>query len=98
MTMTLMMPQRLLRMRQQSPQLMRLCSSTQFSPVNILKEGSDPELKSAEEYPDYLQTLHQPQPTLAQLERMTERTMKEEDRFIKLINRMRIKANNTSRS
>lgn len=76
----------------------RLFSSGKFSPVNILKEGTDPELKSAEEYPEYLQNLHKPLPTLAQLERITERTMEEEDRFIKLINRMRIKANNTSRS
>lgn len=72
--------------------------STEVSPVNILKEGKDPELKSTEEYPEWLQASHLPLKTFAQLERLDTREDMEEDRFIKLINRQRIKARNLSRS
>ena len=73
----------------------RLYFSTEAtSPVNIHKDGNDPVLKTNEEYPEWMHTIHQPLKTFGQLERMEKLDMEDEDRFIKLINRQRIKARN----
>ncbi|KAF0685967.1 Aste57867_22219 [Aphanomyces stellatus] len=74
---------------------------TKYAPVNILKDGSHPELKAREEYPAWLYTLLEPQQTLGELERKgydSLETMDEKRRLIKLSYRKAIKEKNTSKS
>lgn len=66
-------------------------------PVNILKDESDPVLKSISEYPEWVQMLHKKQIGLGELQRKDEkRTDDENTRYIKLMNRKFIKESNQS--
>ncbi|OQS07600.1 hypothetical protein THRCLA_20105 [Thraustotheca clavata] len=74
---------------------------TKYAPVNILKDGAHPELKAREEYPEWLFTLLEPQPTLGELERKgydSLETMEEKRRLITLSYRRAIKEKNASKS
>ncbi|ETW10084.1 hypothetical protein H310_00470 [Aphanomyces invadans] len=74
---------------------------TKYAPVNILKDGTHPELKPREEYPEWLFTLLDPKPTLGELERKgydNLETMEDKRRLIKLSYRKAIKEKNNSKS
>ncbi|OQR98454.1 hypothetical protein ACHHYP_08621 [Achlya hypogyna] len=74
---------------------------TKYAPVNILKDGTHPELKPREEYPEWLYTLLDPKPTLGELERKgydNLETMEEKRRLITLSYRKAIKEKNASKS
>ena len=68
-------------------------------PVNILKDGADPPLKPIEEYPEWIKTLGATGKTKAELLRMEDdqRTMDDDARLLKLVNRERIKELNESK-
>ncbi|CAK4076792.1 unnamed protein product [Aphanomyces euteiches] len=74
---------------------------TKYAPVNILKDGSHPELKPREEYPEWLFTLLEPKPTLGELERKgydNLESLEDKRRLIKLSYRRAIKEKNTSKA
>ncbi|GBG84401.1 hypothetical protein CBR_g38683 [Chara braunii] len=64
--------------------------------ANIMKDGSDPPLKDDSEYPDWLWTLLDKQPTLSELQRKDIDAMEEKEimRLLKLDNRKKIKEEN----
>ncbi|KAL6769026.1 MRPL54 [Auxenochlorella protothecoides x Auxenochlorella symbiontica] len=68
--------------------------------VNILKNGTDPALKSDEELPAWLWELAQPEKPLTELQRheFTELQSEEQRRWVKLETRAGIKANNVLKS
>ncbi|KFM24475.1 hypothetical protein F751_3193 [Auxenochlorella protothecoides] len=68
--------------------------------VNILKNGTDPALKSDEELPAWLWELAQPEKPLTELQRheFTELQPEEQRRWVKLETRAGIKANNVLKS
>lgn len=75
------------------------CSYRNFSttiPINIFKEGTDPELQDVSSYPECFHNLHASGKTLTELLRMDEdmRSMEEEQRLLKLYNRHRIREKN----
>lgn len=45
------------------------------SGINLLKKGSDPQLKADEEYPEWLWMLVQPEKTLGELKRADEASL-----------------------
>lgn len=69
-------------------------------PTNILKDGAHPELKDKAEYPEWLFTLLDPKPTLGELERtgFDNLEMEEQHRYLVLLNRRTIKANNAEKA
>ncbi|KAG7395129.1 hypothetical protein PHYBOEH_004202 [Phytophthora boehmeriae] len=73
---------------------------TKVVPTNILKEGSHPELKDRSEYPDWLWTLLDTQPTLGELERMGFDNLEEEQqrRYLKLSSRRAVKDMNATKA
>eukprot|EP00252_Welwitschia_mirabilis_P006123 TRINITY_DN16856_c0_g1_i1.p1 TRINITY_DN16856_c0_g1~~TRINITY_DN16856_c0_g1_i1.p1 ORF type:complete len:131 (+),score=14.17 TRINITY_DN16856_c0_g1_i1:19-411(+) len=68
--------------------------------ANINKEGSDPAIKPDSEYPDWLWTLLDKEPSLSSLKRKPHYTMSyyELNRLVTLENRRRIKERNHMRS
>ncbi|KAG6622629.1 Mitochondrial ribosomal protein L37 isoform 1 [Phytophthora cinnamomi] len=73
---------------------------TKVVPTNILKDGAHPELKDKSEYPDWLFTLLDPKPTLGELERtgFDNLEMEEQHRYLVLLNRRTVKANNADKA
>ncbi len=66
------------------------------APVNILKDGTDPVVGPLSDYPEWVQTVHLPKKGYGPLQRIEERTFEEECRFLKLVNRRRIKTKNST--
>mmetsp|Transcript_6477 Transcript_6477/g.10062 ORF Transcript_6477/g.10062 Transcript_6477/m.10062 type:complete len:143 (-) Transcript_6477:349-777(-) len=69
-----------------------------FVPVNIYKEGKDPEVKADGEYPDWLWDLLKPEPTLSELEKIPfeARTDEQHRRFFRQHSLQKIKEKNMS--
>ncbi|GMF35936.1 unnamed protein product [Phytophthora lilii] len=73
---------------------------TKVVPTNILKDGAHPELKDKSEYPEWLFTLLDPQPTLGELERagFDNLDMEQQHRYLVLANRRAVKATNADKA
>uniref|UniRef100_A0A0D9XY70 Large ribosomal subunit protein mL54 n=1 Tax=Leersia perrieri TaxID=77586 RepID=A0A0D9XY70_9ORYZ len=79
-----------------TPVLSKELKTTTVFGANILKEGSDPKLQPDSEYPEWLWHLLDKCPMLSELRRKDAKTLPYEDlkRFVKLVNRARIKEQN----
>ncbi|DAZ99000.1 TPA: hypothetical protein N0F65_011255 [Lagenidium giganteum] len=73
---------------------------TRYVPVNIMKDGQHPELKEPSQYPEWLFTLLDVQPTLGELERkgFDNLTLEEQRRLLTLSNRRTVKDNNAAKA
>lgn len=80
----------------------RMCFSVKPGdkvPISILTSEKDPVIKEDDEYPDWVHTLHLPQPTLTELERQYKSdpdslSVKNLRRYYRLLNQKIIKDGN----